>query len=84
MAITGYRCEVETQMKALYGSLNEKDRRRYAAVEATKLGRGGHRYIVDLPGCDYKTIRAVASLGPRFPGPPPRSRDSSRVVRYFR
>jgi len=25
----------------LYGSLSEKDRRRYAAVEAEKLGHGG-------------------------------------------
>ena len=57
MAITAYPCEVETQMKALYESLNEKDRRRYAAVEAMKLGRGGHRYVVELLGCDYKTIR---------------------------
>ena len=57
MAVMRYAGEVETQMKVLYGSLNEKDRRRYAAVEATKLGRGGRRYIVELLGCDYKTIR---------------------------
>lgn len=57
MVATRYPDEVETQMKTLYRSLNERDRRRYAAVEATKLGRGGHRYIVELLGCDYKTIR---------------------------
>jgi hypothetical protein len=57
MAVVPYPREVEMQMKVLYDSLNEKDRRRYAAIEATKLGRGGHRYIVELLGCDYKTIR---------------------------
>lgn len=57
MAIASYPCEVETQMKVLYGSLSEKDRRRYAAVEVAKLGRGGCRYIAALLGCDRKTIR---------------------------
>ena len=57
MAVTAYPREVETQMQTLYGSLNEKDRRRYAAIEAAKLGRGGHRYIGELLGCDHKTIR---------------------------
>ncbi len=31
----------EEQMKSYYESLSEKDRRRYAAIEATKLGYGG-------------------------------------------
>jgi hypothetical protein len=57
MMATPYSEEIETQMKTLYESLNEKDRRRYAAIEAAKLGRGGHRYLVGLLGCDYKTIR---------------------------
>ena len=33
-----------------------KDRRRYAAVEAEKLGHGGVQYIADLFGCDPQTI----------------------------
>jgi hypothetical protein len=57
MAVVAYGCEIEAQMKAMYGSLNEKDRRHYAAVEATKLGRGGYRYIAALLRCDRKTIR---------------------------
>lgn len=57
MMITPYSHDVETQIKTLYESLSEKDRRRYAAIEAAKLGRGGHRYLVGLLGCDYKTIR---------------------------
>jgi len=34
-----------------------KDRRRYAAIEAVKLGWGGITYISQLFGCDYYTIR---------------------------
>ena len=33
-----YPREIERDMKNFYGSLSEKDRRRYAAVEARKLG----------------------------------------------
>ena len=38
-------------------SLSEKDRRRYAALEAAKLGHGGADYIATVLGCDPKTIR---------------------------
>lgn len=44
-------------MRTLYLSLRENDRRRYAAVEAAKLGHGGLDYIATLLGCDPKTIR---------------------------
>jgi hypothetical protein len=47
---------VERVMKRLFDSLSEKDRRRYAAVEATKLGHGGIDYIACLLDCDPKTI----------------------------
>ena len=52
-----YASDVETKMKRLYAWLSEKDRRRYAAVEAAKLGHGGVEYIARLLGCDPKTIR---------------------------
>ena len=52
-----YSPEVERVMTRLFDSLGEKDRRRYAAVEATKLGHGGVEYIAGLFGCDPKTIR---------------------------
>jgi hypothetical protein len=52
-----YAPEVERVMTRLFDSLGEKDRRRYAAVEATKLGHGGVEYIGRLFGCDPKTIR---------------------------
>ena len=32
-----YSAETEARMRNFYGSLSEKDRRRYAAVEAAKL-----------------------------------------------
>jgi hypothetical protein len=53
----GYSNRVEVQMRNFYRSLSEKDCRRYAAVEAGKLGHGGVAYIADLFGCDRDTIR---------------------------
>jgi hypothetical protein len=52
-----YPADVEAKMQRLYGWLSEKDRRRYAAVEAAKLGHGGVEYIARLLSCDPKTIR---------------------------
>jgi hypothetical protein len=52
-----YSTEIETQMIHLYWSLSEKDRRRYAAVEAAKLGQGGMAYVAQLFQCDPNTIR---------------------------
>jgi hypothetical protein len=52
-----YPEKVGQHMKAFYESLSEKDRRRYAAVEAEKLGYGGVEYISRLLDCDEKTIR---------------------------
>jgi hypothetical protein len=55
--MVAYAPEIERVMKRLFDSLRENDRRRYAAVEATKLGHGGVDYIARLLGCDPKTIR---------------------------
>ena len=52
-----YSTEIERDMKAFFDSLSEKDRRRYAALEAAKLGQGGTDYIATVLGCDPKTIR---------------------------
>ena len=57
MLIERYPPETEQRMKTLYKSLNEKDRRRYAAIEADKLGYGGQTYISQLLGCDHKTLQ---------------------------
>jgi hypothetical protein len=45
-------------MRQFYTTLSEKDRRRYAAIEARKLERGGVTYIARVLGCDRKTIQA--------------------------
>jgi len=58
MACKKYSEENENQMKAFYDSLNEKDRRRYAAIEAMKLGHGGQKYISDVLDCHFQTIMA--------------------------
>lgn len=53
----GYAADIEHKMQRFFGWLSEKDRRRYAAVEATKLGHGGIEYIAQVLACDPKTIR---------------------------
>lgn len=55
--MSSYAPRVERHMVALYESLTEKDRRRYAAVEAEKLGHGGIHYVATLFGCDPDTVR---------------------------
>ena len=57
VAMNPYSSAVREHMLAFYKSLSEKDRRRYAAVEAEKLGHGGVEYIASLLSCDEKTIR---------------------------
>ena len=52
-----YSIEVEQQMQRFYHSLSEKDRRRYAAVEALKLGWGGLSYISQLLACDDEAMQ---------------------------
>ena len=52
-----YPAKVQRLMQRLYKSLNERDRRRYAAVEAAKLGHGGLTYISQLLNCDPKTVQ---------------------------
>jgi hypothetical protein len=51
-----YAPDIERKMKRLFDSLREHDRRRYAAIEAAKLGHGGLEYIARILGCDPKTI----------------------------
>jgi hypothetical protein len=41
----GYAADVERKMQRFFSWLSEKDRRRYAAIEAAKLGHGGVEYI---------------------------------------
>ncbi len=52
-----YKRKTEETMRRFYNSLNEKDRRCYAGVEALKIGRGGQGYIADVLGCNRRTVR---------------------------
>jgi hypothetical protein len=52
-----YYCEeIESEMVKFYISLSEKDKRRYAAIEAKKMGHGGIKYMSELFGCHRNTI----------------------------
>lgn len=62
-----YEQRIELQMVNFYGSLSEKDRRRYAAVEAAKLGHGGIAYIARLFDCDADTIASGSDDVQRLP-----------------
>ncbi len=54
--MTPYDPIVEQKMKEFYETLSEKDKRRYAGIEAMKLGRGSVTYINRILGCSQKTI----------------------------
>ena len=55
--VIGYEQTIEVKMQRLFTTLSEKDKRRYAGIEATKLGNGGIDYISKLFAIDPKTIR---------------------------
>lgn len=44
------------RMRDLAASLNEKDRRRFAAFEAKQRGHGGIAYVAKVIGCSRRTI----------------------------
>ena len=52
-----YAPEIEQLLRQYHQSLSEKDRRRFAALEAIKLGHGGIEYIARILECDPQTIR---------------------------
>jgi len=51
-----YSDEITDLMRKHHQSLSEKDQRKYAAIEAVKLGRGGIIYIARVLGVDRNTI----------------------------
>jgi hypothetical protein len=54
--MTPYPEEMEQLMYKYYRTLSEKDRRRYAAIEAKKLGHGGITYVARVLRCAQSTI----------------------------
>jgi hypothetical protein len=76
--LSPYTQEIENLIKNTYLQLSEKDRRRYAAIEALKLPRGGIAYIARLVGCSRNTIkRGIGELS----SPPPRWNTKNRIRR---
>lgn len=51
-----YEPQVEARMRGFSQTLSEKDRRRFAALEAARLGHGGVEYIAEVLGCSVRTI----------------------------
>ena len=47
---------VEQHLRDFCATLSEKDRRRFAAIEAHRLGFGGIGYMADVLGCSRRTI----------------------------
>jgi hypothetical protein len=72
--IATYPSAVVQVMRLTFDSLNERQRRIYAANEAMKLGHGGIRYIAEILGCHRRTIeRGLNELG-QLPSPLPTQR----------
>ena len=58
-----YLPEVAARVRAFYVTLSEKDQRRYAAVEARRLGYGGIEYVAEVLECSRRTIeRGLSEL----------------------
>jgi len=54
---------IEQKMQEFAQTLSEKDRRRFAAIEAVQRGYGGSVYIAGVLGCSTKTIeRGIKEL----------------------
>jgi hypothetical protein len=51
-----YTPEFVTNLQNYSATLSEKDRRRFAAVEARRLGHGGIEYVACVLGCSRRTI----------------------------
>lgn len=54
--IAQYDSDTEKRMRHFYESLNEKDGRRYAGLEALQIGHGGRNYIAKIFGCSRHTV----------------------------
>jgi len=53
----------EKRIRDFAATLNEKDRRRFAALEASQRGHGGIAYVASVIGCSRRTIeRGIGEL----------------------
>jgi hypothetical protein len=90
-----YKPHIEERMRAFWQTLSERDRRRFAALEAARLGHGGIEYVAEVLGCSTRTIERGADEIDQLPTDPaagrvrrpgagrkkgsPPSRNSSRI-----
>jgi hypothetical protein len=51
-----YDPDAAKTMRDFYETLSEKDRRRYVAVEARRLGHGGITYVAQVFNCSERTV----------------------------
>ena len=65
--MTPYPDPIEQVMQKFYHTLSEKDKRRYAAIEAKKLGHGGISYIACVLSCSRTTIHEGLAELERLP-----------------
>ena len=70
-----YAAPMVTQMQGFYATLSEKERRRYAALEARRVGHGGITYIAGLLGCSKRTIARGLQELKHLPNDPAGHRD---------
>jgi hypothetical protein len=65
-----YDEHVERNMREFAQTLSEKDRRRLAALEASRLGHGGIEYVAGVLGCSTRTIERGLEELERLPDDP--------------
>jgi len=65
-----YEPQIEDRMRRFSETLSERDRRRFAALEAARLGHGGVEYIAEVLGCSTRTIERGAEEIDQLPTDP--------------
>ena len=70
----GYEPLIEERMRAFCETLSEKDRRRFAALEAARLGHGGIQYVAEVLGCSTRTIERGLHELAQLPNDPAKGR----------
>jgi hypothetical protein len=65
-----YEPHIEDRMRTFWQTLSERDRRRFAALEAARLGFGGLEYVAEVLGCSARTIERGADELDQLPTDP--------------
>ena len=65
-----YSRAAEEQTRAFLITLSERDQRRFAALEARRLGWGGIGYVAGVLGCSTRTIQRGIDEWDQLPDDP--------------